>query len=61
MCTETDTRVHVLEHKAPACQDDGSKDEVDKTKDDMSKHRVRLEYIGALKKQKGKRTLSRER
>lgn len=43
------TSTHILERKAPACQDDGSKDEVDKTKDYTRKHSVR-EYLRAFKR-----------
>lgn len=51
----TSTHIHILERKAPACQDEGSKDEVDKTKDYMRKHRVRREYVRAFKrKNKGR-------
>lgn len=39
VCTQTDTYAHILECKAPARWDDGSKDELDKTKVDRSKHR----------------------
>lgn len=42
MCAQTDTHMHILEHKAAACQDDGSKDELDKTKADVNKHRIRV-------------------
>lgn len=44
------TSTHILERKAPACQDDGSKDEVDKTKDYTRKHRVIREYLRAFKR-----------
>lgn len=46
----TSTHVYILERKAPACQDDGSKDEVDKTKDYTRKHRARREYLRAFKR-----------
>lgn len=46
---------HILECKAPARWDDGSKDELDKTKVDRSKHRVRKSMYGPKKKKKKKK------
>lgn len=42
--TETDHLIRILERKAPACRDDGSKDEVDKTRADRSEYRESKDY-----------------
>lgn len=46
LCVDIDDNlIRILEHKAPACRDDGSKDEVDKTKADRSKYRESKDYV----------------